>query len=325
MSKAVKNWLIVAAVLIWVGILIFCWVMSANHWDFSALNTAEYEQRVVEIPHSFENISILSETEDIARLPSPDGKCRVEFVERKGETHTAEVQDGTLTIQAFRVGKWTDTLVVFSTESARITLYLPEAEYTSLYIKESTGDIDLPAELFFESVRIQANTGDVKSSASVSGLIRIDTDTGDIRLRELTAGELTLSVSTGSVEIRGLVCAGDAEVTVSTGKATLTDLTCANLRSKGSTGRITLENVVAEDQISIERSTGDVLFTLCDASELLIETDTGSVTGSLLSEKVFIAHSDTGRVEVPETVTGGKCKVTTDTGSIRLTVEGIGK
>ena len=325
MSKAVKNWLIVAAVLIWVGILIFCWVMSANHWDFSALNTSEYETRVVDIPQAFENISILSDTEDIALLPSPDGKCRVEFVERKGEEHTAEVREGTLSIQSPKTGKWTDHLVVFSTESPRITLHLPGTEYASLYIQESTGDIDLPAEFSFESVRIQASTGDVKCAASAAGPIQIDTDTGDIFLRELTAGELRLSVSTGAVEIRSVACAGDTEVTVSTGKATLSDVTCASLRSKGSTGRITLENVVADGTISIERSTGDILFTLCDAAELLIETDTGSVTGSLLSEKVFIAHSDTGRVEVPETVTGGTCKVTTDTGSIRLTVEGAGK
>jgi hypothetical protein len=38
----------------------------------------------------------------------------------------------------------------------------------------------------------------------------------------------------------------------------------------------------------------------------------------LLSEKVFITKSDTGRIDVPETVTGGKCKITTDTGSIRI-------
>ncbi len=325
MSKAVKNWLIAAAVLIWVGILIFCWVMSANHWDFSALNTPEYETRVVDVSQTFENISILSDTEDIALLPSPDGKCRVEFFERKDEEHTAEVKDGTLSIQPPKAGKWTDAIVVFSTEAPRITLYLPGAEYASLYIQESTGDIRLPADFSFERIRILASTGDVACAASASGAIQIDTDTGDIRLRDLTAGELKLSVSTGAVEVRGLTCGGDMSVTVSTGKTTLTDLTCANLRSKGSTGRITLENVVAQSQISIERSTGDVQFTLCDASELLLETDTGSITGSLLSEKVFIAHSDTGRVEVPETVTGGKCKVTTDTGSIRLTVEGVGK
>ena len=68
------------------------------------------------------------------------------------------------------------------------------------------------------------------------------------------------------------------------------------------------------------RSTGDVEFERCDAAELQIETDTGSVTGSLRSEKVFIAQSDSGRVKVPETASGGICRITTDTGRISIEI-----
>ena len=81
-----------------------------------------------------------------------------------------------------------------------------------------------------------------------------------------------------------------------------------------------MENVIAEQMITIERSTGDVIFDKCDAFELLIKTDTGNVTGSLLTDKIFIANSDTGHINVPETTTGGKCKITTDTGDIAFTV-----
>ena len=48
---------------------------------------------------------------------------------------------------------------------------------------------------------------------------------------------------------------------------------------------------------------------------------TVDVTGTLLSEKVFIAQSGTGRIDVPETTTDGKCKITTDTGRISLSIE----
>ncbi|MBQ1821155.1 MAG: DUF4097 family beta strand repeat protein [Clostridia bacterium] len=74
------------------------------------------------------------------------------------------------------------------------------------------------------------------------------------------------------------------------------------------------------EQISIERSTGDVRFEQCDAAELSIDTDTGDVTGSLRSDKVFIAQSHTGDVSVPGSTSGGKCRITTDTGDIRITV-----
>lgn len=42
--------------------------------------------------------------------------------------------------------------------------------------------------------------------------------------------------------------------------------------------------------------------------------------GSLLSDKVFLMQTDTGEVDVPKTVTGGKCEIITDTGDIRIDV-----
>ena len=73
--------------------------------------------------------------------------------------------------------------------------------------------------------------------------------------------------------------------------------------------------------IDIERTTGDIKFNGCDASELVIVTDTGNVKGTLLSDKVFIAKTDTGSIKVPETVSGGKCKITTDTGDIKIEIK----
>ena len=72
--------------------------------------------------------------------------------------------------------------------------------------------------------------------------------------------------------------------------------------------------------MKIVRSTGDVRLDKCDAGEIEIETRTGDISGSLRSEKIFIARSDTGRIEVPETLTGGKCKIISDTGNIDITI-----
>ena len=85
-------------------------------------------------------------------------------------------------------------------------------------------------------------------------------------------------------------------------------------------GNINLNNVIASGTYILERTTGNVKFEACDAKDLYIKTSTGRVSGSLKSEKEFIAQSDTGRVDVPKTITGGRCEVTTDTGSIELTI-----
>lgn len=77
-----------------------------------------------------------------------------------------------------------------------------------------------------------------------------------------------------------------------------------------------MSNVIATNKFSVERSTGDVKFSGCDADEIYVKTNTGNVTGSFRSNKVFI--TDTGSIDVPKTVTGGRCKINTHTGDIKI-------
>jgi len=78
--------------------------------------------------------------------------------------------------------------------------------------------------------------------------------------------------------------------------------------------------VIVGGTLTVERNTGDVLLTRSNAASLRIATTTGDVKGSLLSDKIFITSTDTGRVEVPKTTDGGRCEIVTDTGDIRITI-----
>lgn len=320
MKKMTKMWLIVAACFVLAGGAGFCFAMAENHWDFSLLGSRNMETVTREVTEEFRDIAIDADTEEIVFRPSEDGTCRVVCYESEKERHTVSVQNGTLSIQRVDTRAWYDHISLFSFASPTITVYLPRAEYGALSIEESTGDITIPQDFRFGSVNLRLSTGDVDCRASASGLMRIRTSTGDIRAEGLSAGEMDLSVSTGRVEALSLACEGSIAVSVSTGRARLMDVTCGSLTSAGNTGDIDLKNVLVKETISISRSTGDVSFDGCDAAELTIETSTGRVSGSLLTPKVFIARSDTGRVSVPETTTGGTCRITTDTGSIKVTV-----
>ena len=100
----------------------------------------------------------------------------------------------------------------------------------------------------------------------------------------------------------------------------LADMTCRNMTTDGSTGSVSLCRVIAAEAFSIERSTGSVRFEDADAAEIFVKTSTGSVVGSLRSEKLFLASSNTGSVDVPATEAGGRCEIKTSTGNIRITV-----
>ena len=78
---------------------------------------------------------------------------------------------------------------------------------------------------------------------------------------------------------------------------------------------------MATGRFEIKRSTGKVIFEDCDAAEIFIKTSTGKVKGSLLSEKIFIIETNTGRVDVPKTLTGGRCEISTDTGNIFVEIK----
>ena len=264
-------------------------------------------------------VTLHTDTADIVFIFSADGKCKVECYEEVNAKHSVAVKNGTLTVELLDERSMSD-LVGLRFDSPKITVYLPKTEYTSLLIREDTGDVKIPKDFTFRDVDLSLSTGDVTFYASASGKIQIKTSTGDIHATNLSAHALDLSVSTGKITVSGVICQGDITIGVSTGKANLTDIRCKSLISRGDTGDISLNNVIATEKFSIQRSTGDIKFIRSDAPEIFVETDTGDVTGTLLAGKVFLTQTDTGNVDVPKTTTGGRCEIITDTGNIRIKI-----
>lgn len=319
MSKHIKIWLVAAILLLVLGCILFIGTMSVLKWDFAALSTSKYETNTYEITESISAISIHTNTADIRFIASEDATCTVICYEQKNVTHTVTAQDGTLSIEVVDARKWYEH-IGFHFKSPSITVYIPEGDYGALSITSDTGDVEIPKDFHFASIDISEDTGNVTNYASAAEAIKIKTSTGDICVKNVSAGSLDLTASTGDMTVSGVTCEGDVSVDVSTGKVYLTDITCKNVTSDGSTGNISLKNVIAEEKISIERSTGDVNFERSDAAEIFVETDTGEVEGSLCSEKVFVVNTDTGDIDVPNSITGGRCEITTDTGDIKITI-----
>lgn len=319
MTKRTKAWLVAGLLLILAGAALCAAALAAQHWDLNALFPSELETRSVELREEFHSIAVTAETEQLRLLPGEDGGCRVVFEEREGQRHSARIEDGTLRIEGRDTRRWYERIGV-TVGTPTITVYLPAGAYTELQIEEDTGDVSIPADFSFAEIRVSCGTGDVDCRASASGQIVIGTDTGDIRLEGVTAGAMDLSTHTGHVELSTAECRGNLGLTVTTGKAELRQVACKSLFSGGDTGDLRMEDLIARERIEIRRSTGDVRFERCDAMELLITTDTGDVTGTLLTEKVFLVRSDTGRIKVPETVSGGTCKIETETGDISVSI-----
>ena len=166
-------------------------------------------------------------------------------------------------------------------EEPTLTLYLPKDQYAALKLMVDTGDIRVPKIFTFDRVQIGSDTGDVDFQAGVTGQAQFKTDTGTVK---------AVGVS------------------------------CGNFSAESDTGEILLENVIASGTLDVTSQTGDVRLKGCDGAEIYITTDTGDVKGTILTEKVFLTETDTGEVNVPKSLTGGRCEITTQTGDIDIMI-----
>lgn len=301
MSKTIKKWLITAASLTALGFIILIGAMAALDFDFSKISTLTYETNTYEVNGDFDKISIDVNITDIVFAQSDDESCQVVCFEAEKVKHSVRCTNGTLTIGVTDNRKWYDYFGI-SFASPKMTIYLPKSEYASLLIDTDTSDIDIPKSFSFNELEIESDTGNVDCMANVSDSIEIESDTGDIGISSVSSK-----------------C--DIDIKTDTGSIKLTDVNCTNFSAESDTGNISLVNVIAEDAIYVESDTGNVKLKNSDASKLSIETDTGNVTGTLLSEKIFIAKSSTGRVKVPDTESGGKCEIRTATGNIKIDIQ----
>jgi hypothetical protein len=127
-----KIWLIIAAILIILGGIIFTVTMTGSHWDFKNLSSSSYETNTYQISDSFTDVSMNTNTADIRFLPSGDDTTSVVFYESQNERHSAAVVDGILTIDIVDNRSLLD-YIGFNFDVPQITVYLPAGEWVDAW------------------------------------------------------------------------------------------------------------------------------------------------------------------------------------------------
>ena len=313
------NFIILGSIfLIFVGMLIFVITLSINKWDFNVFSSSNVITNTYELTDEFYNIEIEESTCDVNITYINEGVSKIIAKEYTNRVQVIEVIDNTLKIKEEDNRAWYEKL--FDFVDLEMTIYLNINELDKLNINISTGDVDISDKFIFNYVTINGSTADVDFNGKVNEDLKIDLSTGDIELNNVICNNLDVKVSTGDIEIENLNCNSSLSIKVSTGKVNLNNVKSNDFYSSGSTGRINLTNVLVHNVMIIERDTGDVKFDKCDAGEIKVKTSTGDVEGTLLSNKIFNVDTDTGKKKVPESVSGGKCNITTDTGDVIIEI-----
>ena len=300
MSKCTKVWLWIATSVIVTGLILFGVVMTMAGWDFTKLNTVKTVTNEYAFDEEIRNIQVTTKITNVVFIPTQEECVRVVCKEQEKLRHSVSVENGTLVICVEDTRQWQDYIGV-NFERTRITVYLPEAIYGLISVQTGTGDVNC----FVSADKIQ-----------------IKTETGNIFVEKIHAGDMELTVSTGTISAISVTCDGNLQADTATGRMNITNVHCDSFSSSGSTGDVILEQLIANQNIFIRRNTGDVKFVRCDANTLIrVEVDTGDVKGSLVTDKVFAVHTDTGEIDVPESVAGNaQCQISTGTGNVKITI-----
>ena len=314
MRKVILIPIIIGAVTLTAGAVIFS-VGIARQVKYNQAKPA----LSIDVNETYHNFNIDVSTADLYFTPSTDGTTKVEVIELEKQTHEVTVNEDTLYIKYKDERKWYEK--IFSFGRMKITISMPVASYSNLKIESDTGNINMPNDFTFDAANIELSTGDINFKAKVNNEIVFKSSTGDMRLDSVDAKSMDLSMSTGKCYLKDVNVTEKIKVNASTGDISLTNVTANDLESKSSTGKVTLTNSVITNHIAIKTSTGDIKFNDSDAATLKINSDTGDVRGTLLTEKIFYAHSHLGTVRVPTSTTGGLCEIDTDTGDIIITIK----
>ena len=317
MRKGVIGVLIAGGVLTLAGAIVFG-IGSAKEVKEEQLITHTYE---LELPLS--NFDIDIETADLEFKPATDGKGLVVVEEKEKEYHTVIQEENTLFIDNIVTRKWYENLLSFASKKMKITIYLPTENitYNKLSITTSTGDITIPKEFMFENTSIELSTGDVNFSASSGTGLTIQASTGDLTVSDGEAGSLSLSTTTGKISVSNYN-APEVEMSTSTGGLRIEHLRCNNINLGTTTGKVKLNDVISKEKLSILTSTGDIDIVDSDAGEVYMNAGTGDIDAIFLTDKIIVATSRTGHINVPHLANGGPCNVETSTGDINISIKG---
>lgn len=297
MKTAKKIWIIIAVCLIAVGSMISAWSLASTGFDFEGLATEKFISNEHNITEDFSNIKIDVNTSDIDFVRSETNECMVVAIDSEKVKHTVTVENDTLLIRVEDNREWYDYIGISFGEMS-LTIHLPKDSYNSLNIEADTSDINVPKKFTFNTASIETDTGDVDFSANMLGALDISTDTGHIGFGNIKAQNIMLESDTGDI--------------------TFNSVECENVSVENDTGHVRFNNTLVTHKMTVVTGTGDVKFDYSDAGEISVRTGTGDVSGRLLSEKVFVCDSSTGKIDVPDSVTGERCEITTGTGDIEI-------
>ena len=322
MRAAKRKAIVIAAVCMVAGLLISFMALAAMDFQFFEMGTMASVTNAYEVANVFTNIQVRGAECDVRLLPSEDGTCRVLCHETDRITHTVTVENGTLMIERTDNRKWYEHIGLTWSYwgPIEVIICLPEGAYGDLYVRTASGTVEIPGDFAFAQAEVDGISGDVSLMAAVEGELRLKTVSGDIQVSGSSPETLTVKSTSGKITADSVAVGTAFACETVSGSQNISRLTCQNATVYSTSGSVAASDLIASESIHMEAVSGSLKLLRSDAKTLWIKTVSGDVTGTLCTEKVFVTHTTSGNVSVPDTAAGGTCEVRTVSGSITFDV-----
>lgn len=320
MKTSKKVLIITSVAVIAIGMIISAFSLFSVNFDFSKLNTMNSVTKTYAVDENFRNIHIEGAECDIRLMPSNDDKCRVICNEEDKISHSVSVQNDTLTIKRTDNREWYEHIAVFYWGDIEIIVYLPKSEYEELYVKSTSGNIEIPEDFTFSKADIDNTSGEASFVSRVKSDLEVKTVSGDIYVGETTAKNIDVQSTSGNITMSSAKLNGELKIKSISGDIKLSDIECQSITSNTTSGNNTFSSVIAKTNMKIESVSGDVELYQSDAETMNIKTTSGNIDGTLLTDKIFDIKTTSGNINVPPSGMGGKCEIKTTSGDIELSI-----
>lgn len=255
-----KALIIISAVFIVLGILLFAGALYIAEFDFSKFDKTIIENKTYTVSKDFKSIEINSKETDIDFIASEDGENKIIYAETEKIKYEISLQNGVLYINSKDDREWYDHITLFS-KPLKITVYVTSDKFDTVNISCRTGNINIK-NINVDTMNINVSTGDVKLSNINCGKITSNGSTGDLYLENTVATELVkVKRSTGDVKFNKSD-AGEIYIKTSTGDVTGTILSDKVFKAKTSTGTVQVPNSESGGKCEITTSTGDIFISM---------------------------------------------------------------
>lgn len=301
--KMTQKWLMIAAALLLVGLMLVLSVLAFYWGDWTAFNTAEPMEPVNQSVAGGEvtKLQVELDNEDVRLVHTEDDSFHVQWYEGSSPRFQLELgEDGTLKIEQ---SSFSEPLVQidFSAVSRALLIEVPASFTGTTELTNTAGDIAI-------------------RDLDLPGNLRCNSTSGSVDLRDVgVAGDLEAETVSGEIQALGVSTSGTMTMISTAGDQQITRLQAKTLYLHSTSGQMELGQLQVSDDLTIGTTSGDVIWQDLDAEQIQISTTSGEVEGMLSGHYQVVAESTSGEIDVTGAVMGTRlATIQTVSGDIKI-------